>query len=80
MDSDSGSSAPRSRNAGTAAHRAGSCCREGDAVAVVAGADARRGQNHALLVRRIRTDDGIEHPAAHYFGNSAGYLTPHPTP
>jgi len=54
--------------------------REGDAVAVVAGADARRGQNHALLVRRIRTDDGIEHPAAHYFGNSAGYLTPHPTP
>src|SRR5690349_8180724 len=29
--------------------------REGDGVAIVAGADARRGANHGLLIRRVRT-------------------------
>lgn len=52
--------------------------KEGDGVAIVAGADARFGRNHALLVRRVRLDDGTELPALEYFRRMGGYLTSHP--
>lgn len=48
--------------------------REGDGVAIVAGADARRGRNRALLIRSVRTDDGVEMPALAYFTSMGGYL------
>jgi methionyl-tRNA formyltransferase len=52
--------------------------REGEAVAVVAGADARTGRNHALAIRRVRTDDGRELAATEYFTTMGGYLTAQP--
>ena len=52
--------------------------KEGDGVAIVAGADARFGRNHALLVRRVRLDDGTELPAPEYFRRMGGYLTSQP--
>jgi methionyl-tRNA formyltransferase len=52
--------------------------REGDGVAVVAGADARRGRSRALLIQRVRTDDGRELSAQDYFTTMGGYLTSRP--
>lgn len=52
--------------------------REGDGVVIVAGADARRGRGHGLLLRRVRTDDGTEYPATEYFRTMGGYLTSQP--
>ncbi|MEV4707050.1 methionyl-tRNA formyltransferase [Actinoplanes sp. NPDC049316] len=52
--------------------------REGDGVAVVAGAEARRGRNKALLVKKVRTDDGTELAAHDYFTTMGGYLTSFP--
>jgi methionyl-tRNA formyltransferase len=52
--------------------------REGDAVVIVAGADARRGRNRGLAVRRVRTAAGVELPAAEYFTHMGGYLTSRP--
>ncbi|GAA0452894.1 methionyl-tRNA formyltransferase [Streptomyces sp. NPDC046215] len=52
--------------------------REGDAVVIVAGADARTGRNHGLAVKRVRTEDGREMPAAEYFTTMGGYLTSRP--
>ncbi|GGQ63104.1 methionyl-tRNA formyltransferase [Couchioplanes azureus] len=52
--------------------------REGDAVVVVAGADARTGRNHGLAIKRVRTHDGRELPAAEYFTAMGGYLTNQP--
>jgi methionyl-tRNA formyltransferase len=49
--------------------------REGDGVVIVAGADARFGRNHGLLLRRVRLDDGTELPATEYFHAMGGYLT-----
>lgn len=49
--------------------------REGDGVVIVAGADARRGRNHGLLLRRVRTEDGRELAATDYFRTMGGYLT-----
>jgi methionyl-tRNA formyltransferase len=54
--------------------------REGPGVAVVAGADARRGRNRALLIITVRTEDGTEVPAHDYFPVMGGYLTSHPSP
>ncbi|MGW7351308.1 methionyl-tRNA formyltransferase [Streptomyces sp. NPDC054784] len=51
---------------------------EGDGVVIVAGADARRGQSPGLLVRRVRTDDGVEHAATDWFRTMGGYLTARP--
>ncbi|MGN9906766.1 methionyl-tRNA formyltransferase [Phytohabitans sp. LJ34] len=51
--------------------------REGDGVVIVAGADARHGRNHGLLVKRVRLEDGTELPAADHFTTMGGYLTPH---
>jgi methionyl-tRNA formyltransferase len=52
--------------------------REGDGVVIVAGADARRGRDPGLVVRRVRTEDGTEHAATDYFRTMGGYLTNHP--
>lgn len=52
--------------------------REGNGVVIVAGADARRGRNHGLVVERVRTEDGSEYPATEYFTTMGGYLTSHP--
>ncbi|GAA3026308.1 methionyl-tRNA formyltransferase [Actinokineospora globicatena] len=52
--------------------------REGDGVAIVAGPEARRGRNHALLVTRVRTADGTELAAHDYFKHMGGYLTSRP--
>ena len=49
--------------------------REGDAVVIVAGAEARRGRSHGLAVERIRTEDGTEMAATDYFTTMGGYLT-----
>ena len=52
--------------------------REGAGVAVVAGADARRGRGRALVVTAVRTDDGRECAAHDYFTTMGGYLTSRP--
>jgi len=52
--------------------------KEGDGVAIVAGADARFGRNHALLVKQVRLDDDTDLPATAYFRTMGGYLTSHP--
>lgn len=52
--------------------------REGDGVVIVTGADARRGQNRGLAIKRVRTDDGSEYAATEYFRTMGGYLTSHP--
>lgn len=49
--------------------------REGDGVVIVAGADARRGRNHGLVIKRVRLDDGTELPATEYFRTMGGYLS-----
>ncbi|OZV77028.1 methionyl-tRNA formyltransferase [Micromonospora echinospora] len=52
--------------------------REGDGIVIVAGAEARRGRSHGLVVKRVRTDDGTEHAATDYFHTMGGYLTDRP--
>jgi methionyl-tRNA formyltransferase len=52
--------------------------RDGDGVAVVAGAEARRGRDPGLVVTRVRLDSGEELAAADYFTVMGGYLTSHP--
>jgi len=52
--------------------------KEGDGVVIVAGADARFGRNHSLLLRRVRLDDGTELAATEYFRTMGGYLRAHP--
>ncbi|RQX15282.1 methionyl-tRNA formyltransferase [Micromonospora ureilytica] len=52
--------------------------REGDAVVIVAGAEARRGKSPGLAIERVRLDDGTELTAAEYFRTMGGYLTSHP--
>ncbi|MFI0445822.1 methionyl-tRNA formyltransferase [Actinomadura sp. 6N118] len=48
---------------------------EGDGVVIVAGADARRGRNHGLVIERVRTEDGKDLPARELFRKMGGYLT-----
>lgn len=52
--------------------------REGDGIVIVAGAEARSGRLAGLLVKRVRTEDGIEHAATDYFRTMGGYLTARP--
>jgi methionyl-tRNA formyltransferase len=52
--------------------------KEGDGVVIVAGAEARFGRNHGLLVERVRTEDGAELAATEYFRTMGGYLTSRP--
>ncbi|RZT86013.1 methionyl-tRNA formyltransferase [Pseudonocardia sediminis] len=54
--------------------------REGTGVAIVAGADARRGRNRGLVIERVRLDDGTELDGTEYFTQMGGYLTSHPAP
>jgi methionyl-tRNA formyltransferase len=49
--------------------------REGNGVVIVAGADARTGRNHGLVIERVRLDDDTELPATEYFRTMGGYLT-----
>ncbi|AXB47510.1 methionyl-tRNA formyltransferase [Amycolatopsis albispora] len=51
---------------------------EGDGVVIVAGADARTGRNHGLLIERVRTEDDRELAAKDYFRTMGGYLTAQP--
>ncbi|MET9336597.1 methionyl-tRNA formyltransferase [Nonomuraea sp. NPDC003804] len=48
--------------------------REGDGVVIVAGADARRGRSHGLVIERVRKDDDVELPATEFFTTMGGYL------
>ncbi|GIH75669.1 methionyl-tRNA formyltransferase [Planobispora longispora] len=52
--------------------------REGDGVVIVAGAEARRGRSHGLVIERVRTEDGTDLPATEVFRTMGGYLTRQP--
>jgi methionyl-tRNA formyltransferase len=52
--------------------------REGPGVAIVAGPDARRGENQAVVIESVRTEDGETLPALEYFPAMGGYLTDRP--
>ncbi|MFI7129284.1 methionyl-tRNA formyltransferase [Nonomuraea sp. NPDC050153] len=52
--------------------------REGDGIVIVAGAEARRGRSHGLVVERVRTEDGTDLPADEVFRTMGGYLSRHP--
>ncbi|MFF2522898.1 methionyl-tRNA formyltransferase [Streptomyces liangshanensis] len=52
--------------------------REGDGVVIVAGTEARFGRSKGLLVKRVRTEDGVEHAATDHFRTMGGYLTARP--
>ncbi|GAA2610705.1 methionyl-tRNA formyltransferase [Actinomadura fulvescens] len=51
---------------------------EGDGVVIVAGAGARFGRDHGLVVERVRTEDGRDLPAREVFRTMGGYLTDRP--
>lgn len=52
--------------------------REGPGVVVVCGPAARSGAEHGLVLRRVRTEDGRDLPAAEYFTELGTYLTAYP--
>ncbi|WP_431929170.1 methionyl-tRNA formyltransferase [Nonomuraea jabiensis] len=52
--------------------------REGDGIVIVAGAEARRGRSHGLVIERVRTEDGADLPAGEVFRTMGGYLSRHP--
>ncbi|MFC4565276.1 methionyl-tRNA formyltransferase [Nocardiopsis mangrovi] len=52
--------------------------REGEGIVIVAGAGARDGRHHGLLIERVRTEDGTDLAATEYFRTMGGYLTAHP--
>ncbi|MEV4185940.1 methionyl-tRNA formyltransferase [Streptosporangium canum] len=52
--------------------------REGDGIVVVAGAEARRGRSHGLVVERVRAQDGADLPADEVFRTMGAYLARHP--
>jgi len=54
--------------------------REGDGVIIVCGPEARRGQNHGLVIEALRTEDAEQLAAGTYFARLGGYLTSHPDP
>ncbi|KRV50466.1 methionyl-tRNA formyltransferase [Wenjunlia vitaminophila] len=51
---------------------------EDDGVVIVTGADAHRGRNPGLVLRRVRTEDGRDLDALAYFRTMGGYLTDRP--
>lgn len=51
---------------------------EGSGMAIVAGPNAHRGQNRAVVIDTVRTDDGRDVPAAEFFPHGGGYLTEAP--
>ncbi|GAA3691763.1 methionyl-tRNA formyltransferase [Nonomuraea antimicrobica] len=52
--------------------------REGDGIVIVAGAEARRGRSHGLVIERVRTQDGTDLRADEVFTTMGGYLSRHP--
>lgn len=52
--------------------------REGDGIVIVAGAEARRGRSHGLVIERVRTQDGTDLPADEVFTTMGAYLARHP--
>lgn len=52
--------------------------REGDGIVIVAGAEARRGRSHGLVIERVRTEDGTDLPAGEVFRTMGGYLSRQP--
>ncbi|WP_326822090.1 methionyl-tRNA formyltransferase [Streptosporangium sp. NBC_01756] len=52
--------------------------REGDGIVIVAGAEARRGRSHGLVIERVRTQDGTDLPADEVFTTMGSYLVRHP--
>ncbi|MFG1710768.1 methionyl-tRNA formyltransferase [Nonomuraea sp. M3C6] len=52
--------------------------REGDGIVIVAGAEARRGRSHGLVIERVRTQGGTDLPADEVFRTMGGYLARHP--
>ncbi|MCG5212993.1 methionyl-tRNA formyltransferase [Streptosporangium sp. KLBMP 9127] len=52
--------------------------REGDGIVIVAGAEARRGRSHGLVIERVRVQDGTDLPADEVFRTMGGYLARHP--
>lgn len=52
--------------------------REGGGVAIVCGPHSQAGTEQAIVLRRLRTDDGREHTGADFFRQMGGYLTSHP--
>ncbi|WP_406316092.1 methionyl-tRNA formyltransferase [Streptosporangium sp. NBC_01639] len=52
--------------------------REGDGIVIVAGAEARRGRSHGLVIERVRAQDGTDLPADEVFTTMGGYLARHP--
>ncbi|MGH8931556.1 MAG: methionyl-tRNA formyltransferase [Egibacteraceae bacterium] len=53
-------------------------CPQGEGVAIVCGPEPHRGRNHALVIERLRTDDGREFCGRAYFSKMGGYLTAQP--
>ncbi|MGV9799649.1 methionyl-tRNA formyltransferase [Mycobacterium sp. NPDC003449] len=51
---------------------------EDGGMAIVAGAEAYRGQSRGLVLDVVRTEDGRDHSALEYFGRGGGYLTAQP--
>ncbi|MGB7362838.1 MAG: methionyl-tRNA formyltransferase [Rhodococcus sp. (in: high G+C Gram-positive bacteria)] len=51
---------------------------EGDGMAIVAGPSAHLGTNRALVVDRVRTEDGRDVAATEFFPHGGGYLTTEP--
>ncbi|MFC4015556.1 methionyl-tRNA formyltransferase [Nonomuraea purpurea] len=52
--------------------------REGEGIVIVAGAEARRGRSHGLVIERVRTQDGTDLPADEVFKAMGGYLSRQP--
>jgi methionyl-tRNA formyltransferase len=52
--------------------------REEGGVAIVCGPHSQAGTEQAIVLRRLRTDDGREHTGADFFRQMGGYLTSHP--
>ncbi|MBV6756505.1 methionyl-tRNA formyltransferase [Rhodococcus opacus] len=48
---------------------------EGDGMVIVAGPDARTGQNKGLKIQRVRLDDGTELAGTDFFPHGGGYLS-----
>jgi methionyl-tRNA formyltransferase len=53
-------------------------CPQGSGVAVVCGPNARTGREPAVVLERIRDDEGREYTGREYFQRMGGYLTSHP--
>jgi methionyl-tRNA formyltransferase len=52
--------------------------REGGGVAIVCGPGSQAGTEQAIVLGRLRTDDGREIAGAEFFRQMGGYLTSHP--